>query len=154
MSFGVFFVNMNAEVSLFVDDDLLREVIGLKGNASASAVEEDGQADLIRAALVENFVHRGADRSPGFDDIIDEKDMASLNVHGNIRRMSHDGDGAAADVVPVERGLYDTVRQGEAGLPFEQSAEQVAERHAAIGDPEDYGVAVNFSGVHDLVGQR
>ena len=64
------------------------------------------------AAVVEDLIDRGADRAPRVKHVVDDHDRAS--IHRKVELGGVDDRRARADreVVPVERDVYESQRNG------------------------------------------
>jgi hypothetical protein len=120
------------------DDNLLRlrrdeieaDVIGGQGQAPPTAIDEDGQFDFGRPAVIEQFIERGFHRAAGEENVIDQNNRRAVNVGRDLRRGEFLGDGMAADVVAVEGDV-----QG-AGAGADFPGEPLRQLHAAVGNAE------------------
>ena len=113
-------------------------VVGGNGQAAATAVGEDGEFDLGRAAVVEKFIERGLGRATGEQHVIDQDDGGAVHVGGNVRGRKFLRDGVAADVVAMEGDVEHTAAGVRArGERREASGEPTGQFDTAIGDAEE-----------------
>ena len=123
-----------------------------------AAVDDHGELDARRAAVVEERLDRGADRAARVEDVVDEHDRATFEREVELR-LTHEWLSvqrrfAAADVhvVAVERDV-DGAELG--GLPrtlLDQAREALRDRHAACLDADECDLAQVGVGLDDLVG--
>src|SRR5205814_1193502 len=60
------------------------DVGSLDRQLAPTAVDQNRELDLLRAAVVEQLVDRGADRAAGEKDVVDQDDAASLDVERQL----------------------------------------------------------------------
>ena len=132
------------------------DVIGGDGHEVVAPVDEDGEFDFRRAAVVEELVEGGLDGATGEEDVVDEDDVGAVDVGGENGGRELLGDGVAADVVAVERNVDDA---GD-GLEFggdhaNAGGEAMGEENATVGDTKEnqpgIGAVPGDDGRGDLV---
>src|SRR4051794_18512740 len=108
-----------------------------------AAVDEDGELDARRAAVVEERLDRGADRPARVEDVVDEHDRPSLECEAELRvaddrlRAARGLAAAHGDVVAVEGDVDGAELRRLAGALLDQAREPVRERDAARLDPDE-----------------
>src|SRR5919198_5017572 len=65
---------------------VLAHVVGADRELAVAAVDEDGELDAVRPAVVEQRLDRGADRPPRVEDVVDEHDGLPLEREVERRR--------------------------------------------------------------------
>src|SRR5262245_23944522 len=116
---------------------VLADVVGPNRKLPVAAIDEDGELDPVRAAVVEQGFDRRANRSAGVEDVVDEDDGLAFEREVE-RSRTHDRlrvprGAAAADlnVVAIERDVDRTEgRRGSRPL-FDEPAKSLCEGHAA-----------------------
>ncbi len=113
-------------------------VIGGDGHQAAAAVDEDGEFDFGRAAVVEEFVEGGFDGAAGEEDVVDEDDRGAMDIGGDVRGGEFFRDGVATDVVAVEGDVDGACRRGELRVGGgKRGGDTAGELDAAVGDAEE-----------------
>jgi hypothetical protein len=113
----------------------LSEVIGRDGQLAVSAVDKDGKLDAGGAAVVDEFVERGADGAPGEKDIVKEDDVRAFDREGEVG-PADGGDGAeVVEVISVE-GDIEGAERSLASAGAEDVIDASAEDGAAGVDPD------------------
>src|SRR5690606_30150027 len=107
-------------------------VVGGDGQEASAAVDEHGELDLGRAAVVEEFVEGGLDGAAGVEHVVDEDDGGSGHVHGDDRGLVFLGDGLVVEVVAVKRDV-----DGAGGAAGQEVGDAAGEFDAAVGDAEE-----------------
>src|SRR5579864_1632559 len=129
----------------------------MRSERAVAAVDDDGELDPRRAAVVEERLDRSADRAAGVEDVVDEHDGSSLEREVELR-LAHDGlrmqrrlAAADADVVAVE-GDVDGADLGRlARALLDQPRETLRDRDAARLDPDERDLAKVGICLDDLV---
>ena len=102
------------------------------------AVDQDGELDRLRAAEVDQRVHRGAGRPAGEEHVVDEEDTPALDGEGDVGALDAGRLQAAVEVVAVERDVDDPERHQRTALDLLQRAAQpLREVHAARADADE-----------------
>src|SRR3954462_143217 len=109
---------------------VLADVVGADRQLAVAAVDEYGELDARRAAVVEERLDRGAHRAAGVEDVVDDDDRHAVDREVEVARVHDRRLGAAPEVVAVEGDV-----EGAAGhLALEQVAQE-AVAPAARGCP-------------------
>ena len=123
-----------------------------------AAVDEAGELDARRPAVVEEGLDRGADRPAGVQDVVDEDAGLALDRElelrvaddrlGVERRLSPAADD---DVVAVEGDVEGAERKLDARALGDQPAQALRDRHAARMDADEGGPVEVGVALDDLV---
>src|SRR5450756_2291648 len=118
--------------------DILPDVVGPDRELAVAAIHEDRQADRARPPEVHQGVHRGADRPPGVEDVVDEHDRAAVEVHRELRALDHRLLGDQREVVTVERDVQGADGEGDALVLFHGDGDPVGQGNATALDPDEH----------------
>jgi len=120
---------------------VLAHVVGADRKLSVATVCEHSELHPGRAAVVEERLHRGADRSSGVEDVVDEDAGHALERKVELRRTNERLGalgrltGAHLDVVPIEGDVEVAERELLAAELRDPRPEPLRERHPARLDP-------------------
>ena len=81
------FRSFQLDVAVTVQRQARADEIGLHRYFTLAAVDEDGEQDLARPAVIENLIHRGAHRATGLQHVVDQHDAAAVDVGRQFRRL-------------------------------------------------------------------
>ena len=131
-------------------------VVGGDGHEVVAPVDEDGEFDFRRAAVVEELVEGGLDGATGEEDVVDEDDVGAVDVGGENGGRELLRDGVAADVVAVKRNVDNAGDRLEFGADDGKTgSEALGEENAAVSDTEEnqpgIGAVPGGDGLGDLV---
>src|ERR1017187_341706 len=73
-----------------------------------AAVDQHGEADRSRPAVIEQFVHRPAHRSTGVEHVVDQDDVAAVDLEWDLRRLYLWMQPGLVEIVAVEGDIDKT----------------------------------------------
>src|SRR6266850_2380616 len=99
---------------------------------AAAAVGEHDQRDARRPAPVEQLVHRRAHRAPGVEHVVDQQELAAVDVEGDLGALRIVMQALLVVVVAVERDVH----QAERRRQRKQAVQPLGEPGAAGIEPD------------------
>lgn len=132
--------------------DLDARVVGLDGQLTVTAIDEDGELDGAGTAVVHERIESGADGAAGVQHVVDEDHATTLErVAGDLGLADHGLRQARGSVVTVQRDVDGAAhRRGQLAGLLEQPSQAIRERHSGRADADEHelGAAVTLD---DLV---
>ena len=129
-------------------------VVGGDGQFVEASIDEDGQFDAGRPAMIEEFVKRRFDGAAGKQHVVNQHDGRTGDVDGDQRRCEFLGDRVATDVVTMKRDIEGAGTDGESGTESRDAfGETVGQRDSAGGDTEEENVPLGAVALGDGFGQ-
>jgi hypothetical protein len=116
---------------------VLADEVGPDRKLAMSAVDKDRQADGPRATVVDERIHRRADRAAGEEHIVDEDHHASVDRERDLRLAHHRRVADARQVVAVQRDVDRTERDVYALIRADRRLDARGERVAARANTDD-----------------
>lgn len=101
----IFRVESDHDFLEFAGGENQAAVVGGDGHQAAAAIDENGELDLGGAAVIEKFIERSLDGAAGEEDIVDENDVGTVDIDGDLGGGEFLGNRVAADVVAVKRNI-------------------------------------------------
>lgn len=128
---------MHAHVVGRLGRDVLPDEVGTDRKLAVPAIDEDREPDGTRAAVVDERVHRSADRAAGEQHVVDEDD--GLAVDGEADRgLVHDRRVPdAREVVPIQRDVEGAQGCVDAFMRADRVTQARGEVVAARADADD-----------------
>jgi len=116
---------------------VLSDEVGPYRQLAVTAIDEHGQTDRARPAVVDERVHRGADGAPGEQHVIYENDdlVVDREVQGRLADDRRVAD--ARQIVPVERDVERPERDGRVLVRTDRIAQPDGQDVAARTDTND-----------------
>src|SRR5919109_1271344 len=122
---------------------VLADVVGPDRELAVPAVDEHGELNSLRAAIVEQRLDRGADRATGVEHVVDQDDRLALEreversrAYDRLR-MARRISPAHLDVVAVEGDVDGAEDRPRACALLDESPEALRERNAARLDADE-----------------
>jgi len=116
---------------------ILADEVGPDGKLAMSAVDEDREADGARTSVVDERVHRGADRAAGEEHIVDEDDHTAVDRERYLR-LAHDRRVAdPRQVVSIKRDVDGAERYVDALVRPDGGLDSGGERIPARANTDD-----------------
>jgi hypothetical protein len=109
--------------------------VGGDRQLAVAAVDQHGEPDRARPAVVHQRVERGAHRPAGVEHVVDQADGLVVDRLRQVGRAQHRllvRRPPGADVVAVERDVERADLRPTARRPFHQDGEALGERHPAL----------------------
>jgi hypothetical protein len=97
-----------------------------------AAIDEHGQRDARRPSIVEDLVHGCAHRAPAIEHVVDEKELAAVDVERDLGPLRVVLQAARRVIVAVEGDVHQPERRAEA----EQRMQSLGEPCAAGVEPD------------------
>ena len=110
---------------------------GVDGKFAMAAVDEDEELNALRTAVGEERIKSGANSSAGVEHIIDEDDVAAVDVEADFALIDDGARAGGGEIVAVE---LDIEHAGVDGLMLDVADEfgqALGERHAATLDADE-----------------
>src|SRR6476620_1469132 len=103
---------------------------------ASTAVDERGQPDARRPAVVEQFIHRGADGAPGEQDVVHQHERPAFDVEWNSRALDVAMQSDELVVVAIEGNVECAERNRET----ERGMKPLREPYAARVNADESGI--------------
>jgi hypothetical protein len=142
---------MNADVVTGGRRDVLAHEVGADRKLAVSAVDEDGEANGARTAVVDERVHRGADGPASEEHVVDENHHASVDRERDLRLAHHRRVSDARQVVAVERDIDRAERHVDALVGPDGGLDARRQRVATRADTDDGETGEVTVALDDLV---
>src|SRR5438132_4179711 len=117
--------------------DVLAHEVGADRELAVAPVDEHGQADRARTTVVDERIHRRADRAAGEEDVVHEHDHAVVHAERDRGLAHHRRVADAREVVAVERDVKRAERDSDALVLADRVAQSLRERVATRADTDD-----------------
>ena len=130
--------------------DVLADVVGADRQLPVTPIDQDGQLDDGRSAVIAQRVERGADRPPGVQDVVDQDHDGVIDAANGQSGFLQRTRWMPAQVVPVQRDVQRSDgggSTGERGQPLGEPAGQV-DPPGGNAEQDDRAITVAFQ---DLV---
>ena len=131
---------------------VLADVVRPDRQLAMAAIDEDGEADRLRPAEVDEGVHRRPDRAAGVEDVVDEDDRRPVQVERQVRALHDRLLGDERQVVAVEGDVERPDRDRGRLVLGDRGGDPAGERHAAALDAHEDQSGRPRLLLHDLVG--
>ena len=76
--------------------------VGIDRQFAPTAIDQHYQIDRPRAAIVKNLIHRRAYGAPGIKNVIDQQQMAIVNIEGQLRGRDGGMHADTAEIVAIK----------------------------------------------------
>lgn len=113
-------------------------VVGRDGKTASAAINEDGELDLGRTAVIEELVEGGFDGATGKKNVVHQNHRGAGDVRRDVGRSEFLWDRMAGEVVAMKGNIQDARACGEPGVKCrEPGGDAAGQLDAAVGDAEE-----------------
>src|SRR5438045_175241 len=116
---------------------VLSDEIGPDRKLAVSAIDEDRETYRLRTSVVDERVHRGADRAAGEEDIVDEHDHAAVHRERDLGLADDRRVADARQVVAIKSDVDGAEREVDALVRADRRLDAGGERVTARADTDD-----------------
>ena len=128
-------------------------MVGPDRQLAVAAIDQDGEADRLRPAEVDQRVHRRPDRPARVQHVVDEDDRPAIDARRQRRALDDRLLGDHRQVVAVERDVERPDRDLDPLVLGDRGRDPAGERDAATLDPDEQQAVGPGLLLDDLVGQ-